>query len=197
MRRLLQATGAGSDRLLVFMVGHENNQSILVSTVTYGGRPLTRINGTAVGTSSTVRIELWYLNEAGIAAATNSTFAVTYTGGTPSTQHFAAATFRNVHQTTPIVASGVNSTNAATPNPLPIAFAVTADGMAVGAAINGNAGSFTWNNGWTEGVDQSLSTSTSTSADHLEVANGTATASATSTNQNRQAIVGASLAVAH
>ena len=48
--------------------------------------------------------------------------------------------------------------------------------MAVGAAINGNAGSFTWNNGWTEGIDQSISTST---------------------NQNRQAIVGASLAVAH
>ena len=193
---LTHIAGAGNDRLLVFMIGHEDNQDVLVNTVTYGGRSLTRVNGTVAGTSSRVRIELWYLNETGITAATNGTFVVTYNGGTPNTQHFAAATFRNVDQSAPILASSINATNAATPNPLPTSVAVTADGIAVAAGMNGNSGSFGWNNGWTEGTDQSISTSNSSSADHPETANGTDTASATSSNQNRQAIVAISLAVA-
>jgi hypothetical protein len=194
---LTHSVGTGNDRLLVFAVGHEDNQDVTINSVTYGGSSLTRANGVVVGTNSRVRIEIWYLNEAGIAAATNGTFAVTYGGGTPGTQHFAAATFRNVDQTGPISASSVNSINAATPNPLPTPVAVVSDGMAVAAAIIGNAGSLTWGNGWTEGVDQSISTSSSSSADHAEAATGSDTASATSTNQNRQAIVVVSLAVAH
>jgi hypothetical protein len=148
-----------------------------------------------VGSPSRVKVDLWYLNEAEIAAATNATFVVTFAGGTPGSQHFAAATFSHVKQTAPILASAINSTNAATPNPLPTPIAVTADGMAVAAAISGNSGSFTWGNGWTEGTDLVVSTSNSSAADHPVTANGTDTASATHTNQNRQAIVVLSLAV--
>jgi hypothetical protein len=75
----------------------------------------------------------------------------------------------------------------------------TADGVALAAAISGNSGTFTWGNGWTEGIDQSLSggsASSSTSADHVAPAAGTDTASATSSSQNRQAIVAAFLSVA-
>jgi hypothetical protein len=176
------------------MVGYENGTDTLVGTVRYGGQSLTRINGAVVGTAD--RIELWYLKETGIVAATNTTFVVTWGGTAPTVPHYAAATIRNVDQTTPVVASAVNSTNAATPNPLPIAVSVTSDGMAVAAAISGNTGSFTWNNGWSEGVDQSLTSSNSTSADHFESANGSDTASATHTNQNKQAIVVVSLSVA-
>jgi hypothetical protein len=89
------------------------------------------------------------------------------------------------------------ATNSLRPETRLTPLAVTSDGMAISAAINGNAGSFTWNNGWTEGIDQTISTSASSSADHAETANGTDTASATATNQNRQAIVAVSLAVAH
>jgi hypothetical protein len=193
---LTHTVGTGNDRLLMFVVGHEDNQDVLVNAVTYGGQSLTRVNGTLAGTTSRVRIELWYLNETGIAAATNGTFVVTYNGKNPSSPHFAAATFRNVDQTTPILASSVNSTNASTPNPLPTSVSVTSDGMAIAAAISGNSGSFTWGNGWTEGTNQSVSTSNSSSADHSATAAGTDTASATHTNQNRQAIVAASLSVA-
>lgn len=193
---LTHTVGAGSDRLLVFMVGYANNSSVLVSSVTYGGQALTRINGGAAGTSQVVRMELWYLNEAGIAAATNGTFVVTYGAGSPQAQHFAAATFRNVDQATPILDSSVNSTNASTPNPLTTPVNVTADGMAVAAAMCGNGGSFTWGNGWTEGIDQSFTGSNSSSADHPANANGTDSASATHSHPNRQVIVGASLSVA-
>jgi hypothetical protein len=193
---LTHTVGAGNDRLLVFMVGYENGTNVPINTVSYGGQSMTRINGTVVGTTTVARIELWYLNEAGIGAASNGTFVVTYGGASPSEPSFAAASFQNVDQTAPILASNVNSTAASTPNPLPTSVSVTADGMAVSAAFCGNPGSFTWGNGWTEGTDQSLASSNSSSADHPAVANGTDTASATHSAQNRQAIVAASLSVA-
>ncbi len=94
------------------------------------------------------------------------------------------------------MASDVASTNAPTPNPLTASVAVTSDGLAVAASICGDTGSFTWNNGWSEGTDQSLSSSNSTSADHAVTADGTDTASATHTNQNERALVVVSLSVA-
>jgi hypothetical protein len=196
---LTHTAGAGNDRLLMFAVGYENGSDVSVNTVSYGGQSLTRINGTVAGTNSLDRIELWYLKEAGIVAASNGTFVVSYGGGTPSAQHFVAATFRNVDQTAPVFANSVNSTNASTPNPLPTSVGVTADGMAVSASISGNAGSFIWNNGWTEGTDQSSSgsgSSTCSSADHPASADGSDAASSTHSNQNRQAIVAVSLSVA-
>jgi hypothetical protein len=193
---LTHTVGTGNDRLLVFMVGYENGTDVAISTVRYGGQNLTRINGVATGTTPIGRVELWYLKEAGITAATGNTFVLTYGGTAPSEPSYAAATLRNVDQVAPILASNVNAVNAATPNPLPTSVSVTADGMALAAALSGNPGSFTWGNGWTEGTDQSLTTSNNSSADHAVVANGTDTASATHSAQNRQVIVAASVSVA-
>jgi hypothetical protein len=191
---LTHTAGAGNDRLLVFMVAYENASDVAISTVKYGGQSLTRINGTAVG-STVVRGELWYLKEAGIVAATNTTFVITYGGTAPTEITYAAATYRNINQTSPVVASTVNSANGASPNPLTAAVSVTADGMAVAGALCGNTSTFTWNNGWTEGVDQSAASSASSTADHTVAANGTDTASTTNTNQNREVIVAVSLSV--
>ena len=192
---LTHTVGTGNDRLLVFMVAYENTSDTLISTVRYGGQLLTKINGTAVGTNPTERIEVWYLKETGIVAATNTTFVMTYGGTTPTSQHFAAASYRNVLQTAPVLNSAINSTNASTPNPLPVSVTVAADGFAIGAVISGNTGSFTWNNSWTEGTDQSLTSSNTTTGDHPVTANGTDSASATHTNQNKQAVVAVSLSV--
>jgi hypothetical protein len=95
-----------------------------------------------------------------------------------------------------VFASNVDATGASTPNPLPTSVSVTADGMALAASFVGNAGTFTWGNGWIAGAGQSLTTSSSSSADHAAAASGTDTASATHSAQNRQAIVAVSLAVA-
>ena len=91
----------------------------------------------------------------------------------------------------------VNQVNAATPNPLTVTFSVQADGMAVAAEVVGNTGTFTWNNGWSEGTDQAAASSSSTTGNLAVTVDGTATASATHTNQNKAVIVGASLKVAH
>ncbi len=193
---LTHTAGAGDDRLLMFMVGYENATDVAVSTVSYGGQNLTRINGQAAGTTSVVRVELWYLPETGIVAASDSTFAVTYAGTVPTSEQFAAATYRNVDQAAPVGASSADSTDASTPNPLPTSVAVTADGQAVSAAVGSETSTFDWNNGWTEGTDQSDASFNSTSADHAASADGTDTASATCSNQERQAIVAAFLSVA-
>ncbi len=192
---LTHTAGAGIDRLLVFTVAYENSTNVAISAVVYGGQSLTRINGTSSGTGPFVRTELWYLKETGIVAATNGTFVVTYGGTTPTNLLFAAATYRNVDQTTPIGASSVNSTTTPNPNPLTTAVAVTADGETVGAVVSSEISNFTWNNGWTEGTDQTTSFNAST-ADHPVTANGTDTASATCSKQKRVVIVAASLSVA-
>jgi hypothetical protein len=194
---LSHTAGAGQDRLLVFTVGYENNSDPGISSVQYGGQSLTRLNGAVVSQFPVTRLELWYLKEAQIAAAANTTFVVTFVGGaSPTTQMYAAATYQNVDQTTPFPANNTNTTATPTPNPLPVSVAVTADGMAVAAAFTGELGTWTWNNGWTEGTDQSFSSASATSADHPAVANGTDNASATHTGPNRQVIVVGALAVA-
>jgi hypothetical protein len=195
---LTHSVGAGSNRLLVFMVGYENGTDILVNSVSYGGQSLTRINGVAAGTTTFGRVELWYLNEAGIAAATGNTFSVAYGGGaTPADEHYGAVTYANVDQTSPVLDSAVNSTDASTPNPLTATVNVNANGYAVSAVFSGNTGAFAWGNGWLERVDQSLVSSNSSSADHAATADGTDTASATHSGPNRLAIVAASLSAAN
>ena len=193
---LTHANAAGNDRVLVFMVGYENSKDTLVKAVTYGGKNLTRVNGAVVTVAPFERVELWYLKETGIAAATNTTFVVTYGSGTPTNQFFASATYANVNQAAPILSSAVNTTTASTPNPLTVPVTVSADGMAIGAELSGNTGVFTWNNGWTKGTDQAASSSQASAADHAVTANGPDKASASVTNQNRAASLALSLSAA-
>jgi hypothetical protein len=192
---LTHSAGAGSNRLLVFAVGYENSSDTLVSAVSYGTQSLTRIDGT-VATSSGVydRVELWYLKEANIAAASSTTFSVTWGGSAPSAPMYAAITYGGVDQTTPIAANSTNSTASSSPNPLTTSVTVTDREIAVSAAIAGNSGSYTWGNSWTEGTDQtSGSTTNMSTADHANTSSGTDTASATHSGPNRQAIVAAAL----
>jgi len=191
---LTHTVAAGTDRLLLFVVGYESGSDPGVSTVSYGGRTLVRISGGVAGTSTYARVDLWYLNETGIAAASSSTFAVTWGGTAPSLPMYAAATYEGVNQCSPIGNSSSAFTNSSTPNPITTAVTVTSGSMAVAGAISGNTGSYTWNNGWTEGTDQTAGATTNmSSAEHAAAAGGSDTASATQSGPNRQAIVAAAL----
>ena len=191
---LSHTVGAGSDRLLVFVTGYEHSANVSINSVTYGGQTMTQAEQHFAGTSTYARVEIWYLNEAGIQAASDTTFVVSYSA-TPLYPMHAAATFENVDQTTPLQDTDKAYTNAATPNPIVTpAFDVVAGGMAVGGAISGNVGSYTWNNSWTEGNDQTAgSTTTMSTGQHAAAAAGTDIASATHSGPNRQVIVAASL----
>ncbi len=178
---LTHVVGDGSDRVLLFLVGYENSGSDPgVSAVTYGGQPLVPIIGDVAGTTAFGRVELWYLNEVGIQAATGNTFAGTWGGATPSQPMYAAATYAGVNQSNPISDSASKSTDTSTPNPITASVAVRDGAIVVAGAISGNNGSYTWGVGWTEGTDQaSGATTTMSSAD--TASNPTATATSTPT----------------
>ncbi|PZC44511.1 MAG: hypothetical protein DK306_001817 [Chloroflexi bacterium] len=77
---LSHTAGSGTDRLLVFMAGNEENPgpSPTLSGVTYGGQALTFVAGVSVGSGVDARVEIWVLDEAGIAAASGTTFIPTW-----------------------------------------------------------------------------------------------------------------------
>lgn len=192
---LTHTAGVGPDRLLVFVVGYENcSGDPGVSAVSYGGRSLTRADGASAGTSCFGRVEIWYLSEASLTLASNSTFTVTWGGSAPSNPMYSARTYKRVDQTTPVNATNTNWTNSATPNPITTAVSVDDGGMAVSGVIAGNSGSYTWNNSFVGGADQtSGSTVTMSSADKSVSTDGSETASASHTGPNRQAIVAVAL----
>jgi hypothetical protein len=150
---------AGSDRLLVFILGAENDTSPVasISSVTWGSQNLTKIDH-AVETGVTSyenRLEMWYLNEAGIAAASGSSFAVVWSGTTPIDQLIAAVTLKNVDQTTPV--SSFNNGNIASANAVQIASALTvnSDDMAIYGTGSGEQGrTHTPSAGYIEGNEQ-------------------------------------------
>ncbi|MBX2917561.1 MAG: hypothetical protein KF856_20015 [Cyclobacteriaceae bacterium] len=104
--------GLGKNRLMVVSVTGESLAVGNITGITWGGQALT-LARTQLSASGVLRTSVWYLNEAGIAAARGScnyNFIVTWSS-VPLIEVFTAITLKNVNQTTPI--SGVNSaTNA-------------------------------------------------------------------------------------
>ncbi|GAG27144.1 unnamed protein product, partial [marine sediment metagenome] len=101
----------GTDRALIFIVHEESSGSTdpYVSSVTYGLQAMTKIiEDSLVPGSYGNYTAAFYLDEAGIAAASTGTFVVTWTDGTVSSDAYTSAFFENVNQTTLIGASASN-----------------------------------------------------------------------------------------
>ena len=135
---------------------------------------------------------LYYLDEAGISAASGNTFVVNWTT-VPQVPAYGAASYANVDQSSPIGDFNTAAVDGATPNPITATINVVADGYSVAVAQCGNAGVYSWNNGWTIGFDASPSSSSNSVADNAETTTGTSTASATHDNPNRQVLIAAAL----
>jgi len=186
---------AGTDRLLVFTAAMEGNANRTITSARYGGRTLTQVITEGANSSGVyARTYIFYLTDAQIAAATSDTFSVTWSGSTVEV-HYAARMYQFVDQTDPIRDSDKRYTNSSTPNPIVTPdLTVNADDQVVAAVICGNARSYSWNNGFTEGTDHAGSTSQHSTADRSISADGSAAASATNAGPNRQALVAAVLA---
>ena len=103
-------TAAGVNRLL--LVGISTYSSAVtpgvprVSTVTYDGQTLTRVgpigDQATIGPDNRTAVEMFYLDNAGITAATNSTITVTFNAATPLQYAVAGSvSVSGVNQTTP------------------------------------------------------------------------------------------------
>ncbi len=192
---LTHGATSGPNRLLLFAVAYENSGSDPgVSSVSYGGQSMTQVVAEVAGTSTYDRVELWRLNDAGIAAATDSDFSVVWGGASPSDPMYAAATFANVDQGSAVLDSSSSFTNGSSPNPITTAVSLTTGARVVASAVSGNSGSYSWANPWDETTEQSSGgTTTMGTADAAAAAPGSDTASATHAGPNRQAIVAAVL----
>ncbi len=142
----------GSSRALILIVHAEHTAAICSTSVTYGNQPMTKvIEGVVPGSTY---VAAYILNEAGVAAATNSNFVTTW-NVTPPTVGYSSVFLGNVDQATLVGASDSNGTTTLDPintNPLST---INGD-MVIEAATCGNLGSYTLNNDFIEGIDQTI-----------------------------------------
>ncbi len=193
---LTHAKENGYSRALIFIAhGELSGSNMNLASATYGGQPMTKIIELNAGTGTGYRgyVAAYILNEAGVAAATTGTFVPTWSI-TPESASYASLFLSNVNQTAPVGAADSNGTTTSTPNPIKSnPLAVIAGDMVIVGATCGNLGSYTLNNGFTEGTDQAIGSAGHTGVTgckHAETA-GSETPSATySATVNRQVIVG-------
>lgn len=109
--------GVGANRLLVVIASQEtNNGSRTVSSITWGGQNLTLARAQNGGTGANdIRQEIWYLNEAGINAASSfcNDFTVNWSAA-PTAESFTVLTLKDIDQSTPVANSNGASNTAST-----------------------------------------------------------------------------------
>jgi len=179
---------AGTNRLLVFTThAEDNNADMNITSVTYGGQAMTEVIEENVGTGYRAYAGLFILDEAGINAASGSSFIVTWAETPNRTPAFTSVFMQNVDQTSPVGASASNGGTTATISTSALS---TNDGdMVVLAATCGNTGTYSVNNGFTEAVELGM-TSADGVAGYKAATGANETPSVTHSNINRQAIVG-------
>ncbi len=184
---------SGSDRLLIFIAHGEYSSSMNLSSVTYGGQTMTKVIEITAGTFGFRNyVAAFILDEAGVTAAYNNNFNVNWSGGTPTSASYASVFLSNVDQTALVGASDSAGTTSST-NPIETAPLSTEDGdMVIVAAVSGDNGSYTLNNYFTEGTDQSVGSYGHTGVTGHKAATGVdETPSATfDSSTTRQAIIG-------
>jgi len=189
---LTHAKESGSSRSLIFVAHAEHTAAVSVTSVTYGGQPMTKVIERSVSSGSPTTyayVVAFVLNEAGVTAATSSTFVPTWSV-TPGIVGYSSVFLKNVNQTTLTGANDGNTTT--TLNPIETNPLSTNNGdMVIVAATCGNLGSYTLNNGFIEGTDQAVGTYGFTGVTgHKHATGAPETPSATHTSVNRQVIIG-------
>lgn len=187
---------AGSNRCLVVAVFMENGLGARdVTAITYGGQSMTQITEAVVGTSGAfcAKVEYWRLMESGIAAASSTSFNLTF-DGTSLLENWEAVTsavYQFVDQVIPVSDMVSLTSNSAT-NPITLSPAINTrtGGMTISGAICGNnttpgssvGGTNTYgiNSSFTEVIDTySANAGASTSGGSYEVAHKAAAAAGT------------------
>lgn len=183
----------GQNRALLFFAHAEHSSgTVTLDSVTYGGRPMTKIIDQVVGTSYTANVTAFILDEAGIDAATSNTFIPVWST-TPGVVVYTSVFLEDVDQTSLIGDSDSASTTGN--NPIMTDALSTEDGdMVFVAATCGNMNSYTPNNDFTEGFDQQFGDATTggTGAAGYKFASGVAEIPSMTFNGsiNRQVIIG-------
>ena len=178
---------AGSARALIFTAHTEDDNTDMNASVTYGGQSMTKIIEENYGTGYRAYVAAFILDEAGIAAASGSTFNVTWAQTPSRTPGYSSVFLEGVDQADLI---GASAGNGNTSSPIATSALATSDGdMVVVAGAVGATGSYTCDNGFTEALEVTVESGdgvagykTATGADEW--------VQLTHTNVNRQVIIG-------
>jgi len=181
---------SGYSRALIFIAHAEENGDVELTSVTYGGQSMTKVIDEVVGTSYQAYATAFILDEAGIAAASNSTFTVNW-NVTPDDSGYSSVFLGSVDQTEPIGDSDTNSNASSSPTTIATDPLSTNEGdMVFVAATCGNENSnYTINNGFTEAIEHDMGSSTGSSG-YKSATGADETPSVTNNNLNRQVIIG-------
>lgn len=176
-------TGTNSNRLLVVAVA--SSQAAVgarTATVTYGGQTLTLAAGDMSLATTRQHTALYYLNEAGLDAATSTALAVTFGGGTTRVNDVWTAVYDYVDQTTALTNTQNFNSVAATNNAFSFATALTVNANdqaieVISTIRNGNTTprTITAATNWTSSNEQTFNTTDG-------VRNGVFTRSISTTN---------------
>jgi hypothetical protein len=198
-------TGSNARRVLVIAIASSRTTvGARTVTLTYGGQSLTSVNGDIASGTPRQHTQLYYLNEAGLDAATTTTLSVTVSGGTTAMTDVFAAIFDNVDQSSPITNSQTYSSGTSTVSTFSFSSAliVNTNDQAIEIVSSARTGStsnrtITYATNWTVALEQTGSYNTSGSTNDLGIRNGVANRSVPATNAtdvSSTTLSGASLA---
>ena len=183
------AKESGTNRALVFIAHAERSSGMTLNSVTYGGQAMTKVVERIISSGTTrTYVAAFVLNDAGINAATSTTFTPTWSA-TPTSYAYSSVFLQNVNQTTLTGATASNATSTGA-TITTSALANSAGDMVIDAATCSNTGSYTVNNGFTEALE--LTISNADAVDGYKSATGAnETPSVThSTTTGRQSLIG-------
>jgi hypothetical protein len=183
------AEEAGTNRVLIF-TGHteDNNADMNITSVTYGGQSMTKVVEQNVGTGYRAYVVAYVLDEAGIDAASGSDFVVTWAETPSRSPGFSSVFLQNVNQSTPAGATDGNGTTSSAT--IATSALSTSDGdMVFVAGTCGNSGTYSVNNGFTEGIEITISSADAV-AGYKAATGADETPSITHSNVNRQVVIG-------
>lgn len=139
------AVSVATDRLLVAQTHLRSFNAGQITALSYGGQAMTLIRRGQIDLDvsedgSDLDIAYWYLDDAGIEAATNETFTVTDSGDPELFEFFLnAAVYAGVDQTTPIADNGFSNQAISGANPGTQAVTTDANGVII-ASLSANRG---------------------------------------------------------
>jgi fibronectin type 3 domain-containing protein len=182
------AKESGNNRALVFIVHAEYaNSGVSLNSVTYGGQTMTKILDQYVaGSSNRDYVAAYILNNAGINAATNTTFDPNWTG-TPTGFSYSSVFLQNVNQIT--LTGATASATATTATVTTAALSNSVGDMAIDAATCGNTGSYSLTN-FTKALEHDSMTSSDGVDGYVSTSGANVTPSATHSAVNRQVLIG-------
>jgi len=148
------AKESGTNRALVFIAHAKPGNNPTLTAVSYGGRSMTKVIEQSGGTGSNrTYVAAFILNDAGITAASTTTFTPTWSG-TPTSVTYSSVFLQNVNQTT---LTGVSAGSTVSGTTITTAALATGNGdMVLEAAACSATGTYTMNNSFTKDIDLSV-----------------------------------------